>query len=402
MNILFISVGVYEKKGFSRILNLAEGLVKLGCHVTMFTCNDSFRLRREERNGVEIVAFPEFISYRLRKGGLGIVDTISRILFLWGKKYDVVHVDEGFRPAGGGPGHLYAKLSNIPYICDWYDWVGSGGLLDGRSFLYKMTLGAWDNYFEVVDKLHSDGIVTISKCLQDRAISIGIPKERTAIIHGGADVCGSVAVSKHDAREELGLPQDSVILGYAGMDLFEYKDLEPFLLAVPQLKKKISNILWFSTGDALPDGVSEQYCIGEEYLDLGWVPIEQYKKYLAAADILLLPLRDDLLSRSRWPNKVGDYLAAARPILTTNVGEIASYAERFPNSVHIVEWTSSSVEQGVFELLSNTERMELMGNNNFNIAKKFYSWDEKAKELYSFYKNISKMKGGETVHDHAG
>jgi glycosyltransferase involved in cell wall biosynthesis len=285
-------------------------------------------------------------------------------------------------------------LTGIPYVCDWYDWIGKGGMLDNRSVLYKLTLGAWDNYFEVVDKRHADGIVTISKCLQDRAVALGIPKERTTIIHGGADVNGEAPVDKYSARKELGLAVDSVILGYAGMGLIDCVDLRPFFEALPALKKEIKNLTWFSTGDSLPKDAKERYEIGKEHIYLGWLDENCYKKYLAAADILLLPLKDTRASKARWPNKMGDYLAAGRPIITTNIGEIASYARRFPNSVYIVEWNSQSIASGIKALLSNAGLRETMRANNLHIARKCYSWDEKAKELHAFYERILRMNAG--------
>ena len=45
----------------------------------------------------------------------------------------------------------------------------------------------------------------------------------------------------------------------------------------------------------------------------------------ADAVALLIPLFDDLRSQARFPTKIGEYLASARPVVTTAVGEI----ERF-------------------------------------------------------------------------
>ncbi|CAM4170424.1 glycosyltransferase [Zobellia roscoffensis] len=40
---------------------------------------------------------------------------------------------------------------------------------------------------------------------------------------------------------------------------------------------------------------------------------------------LLIPLRPTLQDTSRFPHKIGEYLASANPVITTNVGEIKSY-----------------------------------------------------------------------------
>ena len=46
-----------------------------------------------------------------------------------------------------------------------------------------------------------------------------------------------------------------------------------------------------------------------------------------AAAALLIPLHDDLRSRARFPSKLGEYLAAGRPVVTSRVGEIERFLE---------------------------------------------------------------------------
>ncbi len=58
---------------------------------------------------------------------------------------------------------------------------------------------------------------------------------------------------------------------------------------------------------------------------VGYVERQQLLLLYAEAYALLVPLFDDLRSRARFPTKIGEYLASARPVVTTAVGEI----ERF-------------------------------------------------------------------------
>lgn len=54
----------------------------------------------------------------------------------------------------------------------------------------------------------------------------------------------------------------------------------------------------------------------------GFLSDEDVAAYLRAADVLVLPLRDNEINRSRCPNKLFLYLASKKPIVTNNVGEV--------------------------------------------------------------------------------
>lgn len=388
MRVAISCAGVVNRKGYARNLCLARGLAKLGHDVTLLICNDKFRFERISRDGVHLVLLPELAPYRLRKGGLGLIDLLSRIPYMLLRKYDLVHADVGFRPASGIPAHSYSLLRDVPYVCDWWDWVGKGGMLDYRSPLYQRTLGALDNYFELWDKLHANGIVTISHLLQERAVELGIPRERTRVIHGGADIWQNSYRPPHVIREEIGMDPSSFVVGFAGMGPHEYVSLIPFLESVPDLKRRIPKFQWFSTGDPMPYHARARYGVGEEYVDFGWLPYEQYGKHLAAADVLLLPMSNSTVDAARWPNKFGDYLAAGRPIVGSRIGEIARFSELFPGSVILAGDTPQDIGDAILGVAENPVAAEETGRHNLDIALTHYSWDHKAIELEEFYRQI--------------
>lgn len=388
MRIALFSAGVVGRKGYARNLCLARGLVRQGNQITLFICNDKLRFEKRVVDGVELVLLPKLMPYRIAKGGIDPLDTLARMGYIAFKSYDLVHADVGFRPAAGWPGHWLRWRRHIPYVCDWWDWVGYGGMLDGRSRLYQLSLGAWDNYFEEWDKRHADGIVTISRCLQNRAVKLGIPIEKTCVMHGGADIWTRTYLAPTEARREVGLPLDGFIVGFAGMGPHEYRSLLPFLEAVPALRDSIPGFRWFSTGDRIPEHVKRQFNIGDEYFDLGWVDYSKYGLYLASANVLLQLLSDTPNSRARWPNKMGDYLAAGRPIVGTYVGELAEFAKQYPMGFVSVDWKADTVIEKLTHLANNKPLCREMGNYNLGVAIEAYSWDEKARQLNSFYQRI--------------
>lgn len=55
------------------------------------------------------------------------------------------------------------------------------------------------------------------------------------------------------------------------------------------------------------------------------IPYEQLIRLYRNALALLIPLRNTLQDAARFPHKIGEYLAAGNPVITTNVGEIQTY-----------------------------------------------------------------------------
>ena len=58
---------------------------------------------------------------------------------------------------------------------------------------------------------------------------------------------------------------------------------------------------------------------------LGFVDRDEIPQYLCEAKMVVLPRPDSLQARGGFPTKLGEYLAAGRPVIVTRVGEIPKY-----------------------------------------------------------------------------
>lgn len=385
LKVVFISIGVLDGNGFQRSYQLAKGLVRLGHEVTLLVSSKNWRGGREIRHGVELVTFFDPTPYQLKKGGASLIELVQRIVWLSNKQFDLVFVDCGFRPTTGIPGFYYSKLKGVPYICEWWDWIGRGGIFEKKSRFCQWTLCLLDDFFESYEKKHADGVVALSTCLKNRALALGLTEEQLCVIYGGADIDQKQEIDKLTARKLLGIAPDAFVVGFAGMDGQEVDDLKPFMQAVPELIEKINGFMWFSTGGKLRDDLRSLYGVGSEYKELGWVDYQTYQNYLAAADVLLLIQEDTLINRARWPNKLGDYLAAHSVVVATEVGEVGVFAGKFERiGIEFVKWDKESVISGISKIYANPVNSIESGRMNAEIAQTACSWDTKAAELSAF------------------
>ncbi len=396
MKILYLTKFIVDQHGFSRSFELAKGLVMQGHQVIFIAASPCFRGSEEWRDGVHIITFNDPMPSSVKKGGLSLIDVVQRMWFGMRQDIDLIMVDSGFRPVTGLVGHWLAWWKRIPYVCEWWDWIGKRGLYDRKSTLYRYSLGLLDHYFELWDKRHADGVVALSQVLHQRAINLGLKEEQVCIIHGGCDSIGipaqATTKSRQHWRQSFGLPANAVVIGFAGLDAHEVMDIHPFLEAMKKIRKQHLSVYWFSTGGHLSDYIRRMYTIDKEYRELGWVDYRAYSLALCNADILILTQEEHLINKARWPNKLGDYLASGNPVLLTAVGEVVCFAKNNPeNGLHFVDWTVESILQGLYTLINNSQQRKIMGMSNRKLAEDTLSWQSKATELHHFLLQIERQ-----------
>jgi glycosyltransferase involved in cell wall biosynthesis len=135
-----------------------------------------------------------------------------------------------------------------------------------------------------------------------------------------------IVVDVHE-QEVVSHSQDSLIFVYSASN--EYFRVVTFLLQAMQrvwidhpscnltiTGVKLETVARLAAQEGLDEAVADGRIVIAGYLDRRELLL-LYRR----ASALLIPLVDDLGSRARFPSKIGEYLASARPVVTTAVGE---------------------------------------------------------------------------------
>lgn len=110
----------------------------------------------------------------------------------------------------------------------------------------------------------------------------------------------------------------------------------------------------------------------------------------AAAEVLLIPLRNTIQDIARFPHKVGEYTAAKRPIVSTNIGEIKTY---FKNNESAILAENYSIEEYYDKLvggLSSSAKMNEIGKAGYSIGLKNFEYLTQGKEIKKFIDRLSR------------
>lgn len=388
MKILMLNHNVKWRGTFFRAFHFAKCLVRRGHEVTLVTISSGnrFRFQKETLQGVDVLESPDLLS-GIGRSGWDPYDTLRRLPVATRKNgFDLVH---GFdcRPAVIFPALAMKKAKRKPFLSDWADWWGRGGIVQERGRLLRWTLGPLETYLEERFRFRADAVTVTSRALQDRAAGLGLERKRIHYIPSGSDVETIRPLPKREMRKRLGLPEAGKVLGYVG---FINYDVECMIRAFPLVQARFPEVTLLLVGQKY--AVTRQLCrenhITRGIREVGIVPFRELPGFLACADVLLLPFTDKICNIGRGPIKLGDYMAAGRPIVTQPVGDLrAVFTEDEPIGL-LAGDSPEAFATAISELLSEPERAEEYGRNARRLAEEKYSWQKMTERLEACYESL--------------
>src|SRR3989338_5553809 len=313
MKILMVSYSDCASGNASRVLNLALPLSRRHELTILFDGGDppvggQGNALPEQFRRLD-VRFTPWLGFLYPTLVLGIFVKLFHGL---GKKYDVVHCFKPL-PTSFIPAWLLARLAGARLLLDWDDWEGKGGFADQDPPLLREFI----DWFQGFALRHCDGIVAVSPLLQKEA---GKFSKNVFLLQNGAAL-GFFKPAPHPQGTAFRL----LFVGH----LFKSCDLD---LVLHGLKHSIiPGIELLVAGDGPRrrefEELAQELGVSKKVRFLGHRKREEIPKLLAEADAVCLPMKDNLANRSRFPVKLGEYLAAGKVVLANPVGVINDFIE---------------------------------------------------------------------------
>ncbi|MDA2933558.1 glycosyltransferase family 4 protein [Acidobacteria bacterium AH-259-D05] len=371
---------------FYRSYFLARELVKRGHEVVVFciSADSRFVVRHAFVDGVQVIECPNLFNRPVLWHGVGPIDILFRTLSLARKRFDIVHGFDYFVDVVW-PTLLTRPLTEHVFISDWSDWYSKGVELGrfGRFRWPARLIGC----LEDSTRRWADAVTVISDALRQRAVQLGTPPERLLHITNGAPSDVVKPLSKSKARAKLGINSRAKIVGYLGV--YYTQDLDLLVEPMTHLCRRIPQLRLMTIGklNTRAEALFHQNGLGEHLIVPGWVPWEELSLYLGAVDVFVLPMRKNAYNESRWPGKIGEYLAAGRPILASDVGE----ARRVVRDSEIgYRWdnTSEDFAEKLMRILGDASLAQNMGCRARELAEGEYSWRVRGERIEKFYNEV--------------
>ncbi len=386
---------VVWRSTFYRAFYFGRELADLGHRVTLATISARRRLRPEtyELEGVRIVETPDW-GVGLARTGWDLFDTLWRRRRFLAEPFDLVH---GFdcRPVVLSPSLALARRRGIPWVSDWADcWGGDGGAISQRrSWLGRVAFRPFETWLEESFRHRAAAVTVTSRTLRERAVGLGLPPSRVHYVPSGANVRTVQMRDREECRRALGLAAGGPVACFVG---FVQYDLDLVIRAFAAVRARVPEARLLLVGPSNRDaaGLAARLGLAPAITDFGQRPFAEIPTFLGAADVLLLPMSDNLMNRARGPIKLGDYLAAGRAVVANPVGDLVEIF-RQDEVGSLAGEEPAAYGAAIADLLLDPERCARLGRRARQVAEEKYAWSRLAPALLDVYRQALAALSGE-------
>jgi len=222
-----------------------------------------------------------------------------------------------------------AKKISKPFAIDLYDNFESFGQANIPGFKALLANAI----------IEARLVITVSNTLKDKLLLEHIPRGAISVMPNGINKSIFTCGCKSKARDKLGLPDNTVLIGTAG-GLSKMKGLDVVFAAWPEIQimnPAIHLVLAgpIEKGLMLPKGSNVHY--------LGQLKERDVATLFQALDVGIVPMKDSSFGRYCFPQKLYEMLACQLPVVVSDVGEMKSLLSSWPQIVFSPENIKSLV-----------------------------------------------------------
>jgi len=191
-------------------------------------------------------------------------------------------------------------------------------------------------------------------------------------------------------KEQLNL-KDKFVIMYHGV-LTATRGLPEAIKALSLLSNEHSDIAFFILGDGIAkvelENVTNRLELQNRVIIKDVVPYEEIPKYIALADVGILPFPPILWWRVSSPIKLMEYLAMGKPVIVTDIEAHKQVIGRNPCGFYVNSNKPESIARGIVEAYMKKGRLKEIGQQGRKLIQDKYSWAKQASQLEKYLKSI--------------
>ena len=233
-----------------------------------------------------------------------------------------------------------------------------------------------------------DHLIAVSHATRNEMVAAGVPPQLISVIHNAIDTeewaPGSICPT---LREELGIPHDSLVLGYVGRIMPE-KDLDTWLRAAAVVARQYPEAQFVLVGEGRDASTLSQ--LQRLATDLGIAERVYFPGYraqllpvYAAFDLFVLTSR-----REGLPNSVLEAMAMGLPVVTTDVAGTKELVLHEQTGFVLPQGDVAGLAQAMTTLAGNAQLRQAMGLAGRKRVEQEFSFTGRLQRIEALYGKI--------------
>jgi glycosyltransferase involved in cell wall biosynthesis len=287
------------------------------------------------------------------------------------QKIDILHVSAG---------HYYqlliykllSKVVKAKMVCQYMEFRTA---IERQSLYHRINGKLIDNYGYTL----SDGVICISNFLEQHINKLK-PELLTIKIPPICDFEYFKAIEQKKKGKYF------LFCGFAGYFEVIKMIVDSYNLSDAS-NNKISLIIITNGSKVEIDRV--QSLIGNQDIKiLSNMPYDELIGMYKNAICLLIPLRDNLQDKARFPNKVCEYIASESIFLSTSYGEIPYYFKDGVNAVLAEKYDPLSISIKMNWIITNQDKLPSLAAEAYKLGIKYFNTTSYIEPLDDFFNKI--------------
>lgn len=216
-------------------------------------------------------------------------------------------------------------------------------------------------------------VISINEGLREYTVRMGAKPEKTLVLRAGVDFDRfNCRIDGKEVRVRYGILEDDLLLIFVGW-IYPFSGLKEVISEMAKVKDDKLKLMIVGDGDAFSDLQMQVKELGLErkVIMTGKQPFDDVPKFIAAADICLLPTYNNEIMRDIVPIKMYDYMAMGKPIIATRLpGLVKEFS--FDSGINYIEIPEEVITKAIY--LSDNGKIEEEGRKSRKKVQQ-YSWD---------------------------
>jgi len=309
---------------------------------------------------------------------------------------DILYVNRAF-PETFYPALTARLFKRVPVICDWDDIEGLHGFsTSSMQPLYRQLI---ETVHEVTFPRLTDSVVVASKFIKEFALKIGVKKKRLYYAPTVADsdmFCPEI--DGNIIREKYQLNNQKILLYCGNLESANGVKVENMLYTLKLLLQKDEKytLLVVGAGDLLQkegkEGklitLSRELGLSDHVIFTGGIPYKDVPGYIAVADICLALFPINVITMSKSPLKIYEYMACGKTLIARDIGEISQCIKDGESGILVYSDNPEEYALKIHEYFSQQDNLNDFGEKARKIIEDQFSWKHSAAQVLKACESI--------------